>query len=120
MNRFSHGGDVYSRRIEHDFSANINPLGIPGEVVQAASRALLECSNYPDPCCRALAEALSRQEVIPPERIVCGNGAADLIYRIVSALNPRCALLWRPDFQRVRESAHGARLRNPEAYAESR
>ena len=112
MNRFSHGGDVYSRRIEHDFSANINPLGIPGEVVQAASRALLDCAKYPDPCCRALAEALSRREGIPPERIVCGNGAADLIYRIVSAM--------RPDFQRVRESAHGTRLRNPEAYAESR
>ena len=113
MNRFSHGGDIYSRRIEHDFSANINPLGIPGEVVQAASRALRECSNYPDPCCRALAEALSRREGIPPERIVCGNGAADLIYRIVSALNPRCALLCAPTFSEYEKALteHGCAIR---------
>ena len=113
MNRFSHGGDIYSRRIEHDFSANINPLGIPGEVVQAASRALWECANYPDPRCRALVEALSQQEGIPPERIVCGNGAADLIYRIVSALNPRSALLCAPTFSEYEKALaeHGCAIR---------
>lgn len=30
MERFEHGGDIYSRQIAYDFSANINPLGLPG------------------------------------------------------------------------------------------
>lgn len=98
MNRSSHGGDVYSRHIEHDFSANINPLGIPGEVLRAAAGALRDCERYPDPRCRELTAAISAHENYPAEMIVCGNGAADLIYRTVSALAPRTALLCAPTF----------------------
>ena len=32
MIKHVHGGDVYSREIDLDFSANINPLGIPESV----------------------------------------------------------------------------------------
>lgn len=98
MNRSSHGGDIYSRHIEHDFSANINPLGMPHEVLQAASAAVCQCVNYPDPRCRELTAAISAHENYPAERIVCGNGAADVIYRIVSALKPHSALICAPGF----------------------
>lgn len=113
MNKYSHGGDVYSRRIEHDFSANINPLGLPGEVIRAAAEAL-ECSDrYPDPRCRELVRAISGHERFPAERIVCGNGAADLIYRIASALKPRTALLPAPTFSEYEKALreHGCAVR---------
>ena len=30
-----HGGDIYTNKVQLDFSVNINPLGIPKEVQQA-------------------------------------------------------------------------------------
>lgn len=98
MNEYSHGGDIYSRRIEHDFSANINPLGLPGDVLLKISESLWHCGSYPDPHCRELVSALSEYEWFSARKIVCGNGAADLIYRIVSALKPRVSLLCAPTF----------------------
>lgn len=113
VNRYSHGGDIYSRRIEHDFSANINPLGIPDEVLSAASEALRYCVNYPDPECRELIRAISEYEWISARKIVCGNGAADLIYRIVSALKPHTALLCAPTFSEYEKALteHGCAVR---------
>lgn len=98
VNKYSHGGDIYSRHIEHDFSANINPLGIPDEVLFEISEAIWRCENYPDPECRKLVHAISEHEWFSSGRIVCGNGAADLIYRIVQALKPRTSLLCAPTF----------------------
>ena len=71
MNRFAHGGDIYSRHIEHDFSANINPLGLPDEVLLEISDSLWRCGNYPDPSCRELIRAISDSEWFPSGRIVC-------------------------------------------------
>ena len=30
-----HGGDIYTRKIEYDFSANLNPLGMPESIKNA-------------------------------------------------------------------------------------
>ena len=98
-----HGGDVYSARQKMkreplDFSANINPMGMPPGAVRAATEALQQCTQYPDPLCRELRAALAAYEGIPAEQIVCGNGAADLIFRIVAATHPQRALLLEPTF----------------------
>lgn len=98
-----HGGDVYSARQKMkqeplDFSANINPMGMPPGAVRAAADALQQCTQYPDPLCRELRAALAAYEGIPAEQIVCGNGAADLIFRIVAATHPQRALLLEPTF----------------------
>ena len=29
MTEYGHGGDIYSQEVELDYSANINPLGMP-------------------------------------------------------------------------------------------
>lgn len=91
-----HGGDIYSREVKLDFSANLNPLGIPEAVRTAAAGA--DFTHYPDTRCTALVHALSAYEGVPEENIVCGNGAADVIYRIVGALRPKRALLCVPTF----------------------
>ena len=98
-----HGGDVYSARQKMkqeplDFSVNSNPMGMPPGAVRAAADALQQCTQYPDPLCRELRAALAAYEGIPAEQIVCGNGAADLIFRIVAATHPQRALLLEPTF----------------------
>ena len=73
-------------------------MGMPPGTVRAAADALQQCTQYPDPLCRELRAALAAYEGIPAEQIVCGNGAADLIFRIVAATHPQRALLLEPTF----------------------
>ena len=97
-----HGGDVTEKNVIYDFSANLNPLGMPEQVIAAASAAVSECTRYPDPECRKVRKKLSVYENIPYENIVCGNGAADLIFRIVHAFRPEKAVLCIPSFSEYR------------------
>lgn len=101
-----HGGDIYAEEGLFDFSANINPLG-PGENVQKAIEESLSCVRfYPDPKCRKLKEAAAKKEHVETENIVCGNGAADLIYAIVLAEKPKKALLCTPAFSEYEQALH--------------
>ena len=85
-----HGGDWAGYRAEFgrdalDFSANVSPLGLPEGAVT-------------DPLCRELRAKLALHEGVPAEQILCGNGAADLIFRLVWAKKPRRALVTAPTF----------------------
>ena len=93
-----HGGEVYENPGLLDFSANINPLGTPPAVKKAVEAALPLLSQYPDPYCRELVAAISDYENIPKEQILCGNGAAELIFSLCQALRPEKALLLAPSF----------------------
>ena len=98
-----HGGDWAGYETEYgslplDFSANVSPLGLPDGVRETAVQALEDAARYPDPLCRALRSRLAQRHGIPAERIVCGNGAADLIFRICRMLRPKKAVLTAPDF----------------------
>ena len=80
MIKLVHGGDIYSakERIEGeiiDFSANINPLGLPQSVKEALGNAMDAFSHYPDPICRELVKELAESEQVRQEHILCGNGA---------------------------------------------
>ena len=97
-----HGGDATEKNVIYDFSANLNPLGMPEQVAAAVSACISECTRYPDPECCKLREKLSVCENIPSENIVCGNGAADLIFRIVHAFRPEKAVLCIPSFSEYR------------------
>ena len=95
---YVHGGDVYSRPIRLDFSANVNPFGTP-EAVKAAVRAATEdLSAYPDPYCGPLREKLAAVNGVDRGHVICGNGAAELIYQFAAALQPKRALLPVPSF----------------------
>ncbi|MDR1363883.1 MAG: aminotransferase class I/II-fold pyridoxal phosphate-dependent enzyme [Spirochaetaceae bacterium] len=96
-----------------DFSVNINPLGLPKAIVDALLRELRgelrgeqvggaklaeNFSKYPDPFCRELRRSLAECLSVPADRIVCGNGAGDLIYRIAHWKKPARALVTAPAF----------------------
>lgn len=98
-----HGGDWAGYQAEYgqmplDFSANVSPLGVPQGVRAAIAEAAAGADRYPDPLCRKLCAAIGQAENLPPEWVLCGNGAADLIWRLAAALRPRQALLPAPAF----------------------
>lgn len=98
-----HGGDIVGFEARYgakplDFSVNTNPFGIPPAARRAAEAALEDAGSYPDPLCRALRSALSAKEGVPAGHILCGNGAADLIFRLCAALAPGRALVTAPAF----------------------
>ena len=98
-----HGGDWAGYQMEYgtmplDFSANISPLGMPEGIKNAIRDAIEMAERYPDPLCRELTEAIARNEDVPEAYCLCGNGAADLIFRVVSAVQPKKALLTAPCF----------------------
>lgn len=93
-----HGGDIYSKPYRLDFSANINPFGMPESVKAAAMEGVVKSVHYPDVQCRKLREEIAKKEMVPEEWIICGNGAAELIFSLVRARNPRKALIISPGF----------------------
>ena len=98
IKKHTHGGDVYRHAQVIDFSANINFRGMPQSVKEAAKQAVELCGNYPDTKCEKLREAIETREEIPKHKIICGNGAADLIFSLVLAKKPKQALLVAPTF----------------------
>ena len=53
-----HGGDIYKYENVTDFSANINPMGIPESVREAVVNSLEMCENYPQMFCDDLREKI--------------------------------------------------------------
>ena len=100
-----HGGDIYENRILLDFSANINPLGTPENVIRAMEKALRQVTHYPDPYCRKLVNAIAEKEGLQADHILCGNGAAELIYSFSEAVKPSKMLEAAPTFSEYSLSA---------------
>lgn len=99
MTMSAHGGDIYDYETPLlDFSANLNPLGMPETVAQAARKAVADSGHYPDPECRALRKAIGALDGVEPGWVFCGNGAAEVIFRLVLACRPQRALVTAPTF----------------------
>ena len=107
MKKYVHGGDIYRHPGVTDFSANINPLGTPKKVIEAAARSLEQIGHYPDACQERLKKALAEYEQVPEEWLICGNGAAELIFALVQAIAPKKALLPAPTFAEYGQALQG-------------
>lgn len=120
MKNTSHGGNIYKKAKELglpqseilDFSANISPLGLPDHIRDAMKDALDGTIHYPDPDCTALREAIAAQDGVDINCITCGNGGADLLYRLAFGLRPGKVLLPVPAFVEYEEAftASGASI----------
>ncbi len=60
-----------------DFTANINPFGPPPQVYEALRETRIDL--LPDPEGWPVVQALAQQLGLPPERILLGNGSAELM-----------------------------------------
>ena len=106
-----HGGDIYSNQPKVDFSANINPAGMPEAVRQALKDAIDKCQVYPDPYCTVLREKIAVSEHISENMILCGNGAAELIYSFAFTLpKDKPALIVAPTFCEYEQALKAAEI----------
>ena len=96
---YGHGGDIYRNvGVELDFSVNVNPLGMPNFVWEAAQKSIAFSMRYPDSACSALRRRMAEVTGIPEDAMIFGNGAAELIFRLVQVKQPQKAVLAAPSF----------------------
>ena len=109
MEKFEHGGNIYSRAPHGgkwlDFSANINPLGLAPEVVQVIQENIAGIVHYPDPQAKALKKALREHYRLPEEQLLLGNGAAELFYLLVHMVRPKRVGIPVPSFGEYQRAA---------------
>jgi threonine-phosphate decarboxylase len=110
-----HGGDVWQVGEELgiagpellDFSANINPRGLPPQARERLARDASDVrllSLYPDPAARRLRAALSELLNITTDAIIVGPGAESLLAPILRYLQPLRALVPVPAFSEYRRA----------------
>jgi threonine-phosphate decarboxylase len=98
----AHGGDVWDLAEDVlDFSANVNPRGLPVAALEFLSRPPA-LRRYPDREARTLRQALSKQLDVPVEAIVVGPGAEALLAPGLRAMHATRALVPVPAFSEYR------------------
>ena len=106
MEKHIHGGDVYHHQGCIDFSANCNPLGTPEGIKKAIIESLDHIGDYPQVGCAPLKEAIAEYEHTKPEQVICGNGAAEVIFSLCRAVNPKKALVPAPTFAEYQQALY--------------
>ena len=106
MEKHIHGGDVYHHQGCIDFSANCNPLGTPEGIKKAIIENLDHIGDYPQVGCAPLKEAIAEYEHTKPEQVICGNGAAEVIFSLCRAVNPKKALVPAPTFAEYQQALY--------------
>ncbi len=106
MKKPTHGGNI--KRLARlsglppseivDFSANINPLGLPYWVRGLVSAALNSVTHYPDPNSEDLVTAACERYGRPPEEVLCGNGSTELLFLLPRALGKKRAVIPGPSY----------------------
>lgn len=100
---FTHGGNIYQAQEWYkgkiiDFSANINPLGLPPEVKREIFRNFSSILHYPDPEAKGIKRKIAQYWGIEEENILVGNGSVELIYLVMLTYRPRRVLIPSPTF----------------------
>ncbi len=111
-----HGGNIYRAsqtyglKIENilDYSANINPLGLPEGLKDMLISGFDNLVNYPDPEYTGLKKEIARYLGVAEERIIPGNGASEIIYLLFEVLRLKRVLIPAPSFNEYMQAAHAA------------
>lgn len=101
----NHGGEIYERHYRLDYSVNVNCMGTPASVIEAAAKGAALCAQYPDVHCRQLRADLASFLQVEENQIVFGNGAADVIFSAILARRPGKVLVPAPTFAEYEQAA---------------
>lgn len=104
--RAAHGGRVYDAARRWgispdeviDFSANINPVGPPREVIAAIRSGLKPATVRAYPDAYTFVRALAHKHHLRPDQVIVGSGASSLMYAILRAILPKRVLILEPAF----------------------
>ncbi len=103
---FKHGGNVYQYgKNVIDFSANINPLGLPEEVRKTISISCDRILHYPDCKAKGLKQKIAEYWGINEENVLVGNGSVELIYLIIHSFVPKTTAIFIPTFSEYERAA---------------
>lgn len=125
MASFGHGGNAKeisrNKGLNYDdlidFSANINPLGMPESAKKAIVDNLNLIEKYPDITYFELKNSIKdfenikicdEQLRIEIEDIILGNGAAEVLFNVVKAACPKNVLIPAPTFSEYEEAVNSA------------
>lgn len=103
-----HGGDIYKYGDKKiiDFSSNINPLGIPFSFKEKLLKNLEMLTSYPDINYTKLRQAIASYVGISDiENVVVGNGAVEIIYKSIKALEIEKVFIATPTFSEYQRAA---------------
>lgn len=81
-----------------DFSANINPMGLPEWFRPVVSSSLSSVVHYPDPESSDLAKAASERYGCSPNEVLIGNGSSEILYLLPKALGKKRAIILAPSY----------------------
>jgi len=100
---FLHGGNIYEIKRNFkkeiiDFSANINPLGLPYSLKKYLYKNMKSIEHYPDYEAKSLIKKISKYWKVKEENILLGNGSVELIYLIVNTFKPKTTVIPVPTF----------------------
>jgi threonine-phosphate decarboxylase len=112
LEQYGHGGDIQTAEEIYgrpeggflDYSSNMNPWGPPSVVETLIKDHWRDVVRYPDPEVRLLRQKISEIYQVPPESILVGNGAAELIDLTVRVLQPKATGITRPCFSEYGEA----------------
>ncbi len=101
-----HGSDlekiekIYGIKKENitGFGANVNPLGLSGQLKEHLSKHLDCLTAYPDREYTSLRHCMGDYAGVPADSILVGNGSTELITLFISALAPGTALILGPSY----------------------
>ena len=100
-----HGGEIHDRKIDLDFSVNLNPCGCPEKVRDALLEAAGHIDEYPDIEQRAFRQKVAMAEnklaggdYLSEGNVCGGNGASELIMAVIRLVAPKKVLLPVPSF----------------------
>ena len=113
-----HGGPDGRGQKLLDFSVNSNPFGPPAQLLLFLESS--DLSRYPDPTACEARVALAQHHGVEPERVVMGNGTAELIHRVAACYlqSGKRVVIATPTFGEYRRasSLYGAEVANVDCY----
>lgn len=111
-----HGGNIYKvfreKKIKEilDYSSNINPLGIPGSLKKLIFENINILERYPDPEYVELRKKIAEKNEVNIENIIVGNGATEIIFLFIKALNPKKILIISPTFSEYERALAASKI----------
>jgi len=125
---FSHGGNIHEVKGANnkgviDFSANINPLGLPVRIRKAIDDNFDKILHYPDPNSRMITKKIAEYWGISEQNVLLANGSIELIYLIIKAFKPEDIFMPVPTFteyeraaKTVKSKIHFLKLKEKEGF----
>lgn len=105
-----HGGNIYKLKRDSgidvlDYSSNINPLGVPNSFRKAVIENFESLEKYPDIDYTELRVAIANYNNCSIENVVVGNGATEVLFLYMKAIEGKKVLIVAPTFAEYERAA---------------